>query len=188
MLLDIQQLMEMTDRLSPELDGDGLFRILSSLNLSGKLYDFLDSVGYSHLFPKDGMAPSCVGDHYTNGTIIVIGASEVKANVLLAVAKECGFRKDRFDLNLDYYDSVKYDFNKTRRNSKYALVMFGSVPHSGMAKQDAGSVISKLETPGAGYPPVIRLGSNCLKITKSNFAESLEYAVTQGWITRDFAV
>lgn len=40
-------------------------------------------------------------------------------------------------------------------------------------KGDYGSVISALESED-GYPPVVRLGSNGLKITKSDFRAKLE--------------
>jgi hypothetical protein len=185
MFLEAPQLLDMADVLMSEMDSDRLVRILFKMNSTGRLREFLEDIGYSHLLPSEGMSASCVGDRYPNGKIIVVGASEVKQNVLLAVAKEHGFSKDRFDLLLEYYDCQKYDFGKTRNNSKYALVLFGPVPHSGTSKEDAGSVISKLETPGGGYPPVIRLGSNGLRISKSNFADALEKAVSQGFITKD---
>lgn len=186
MFLDQQQLLDLADSLMAELGDDRLVQLLFKLNNTGRLAAVMDEIGCSHLLPNNGMSFSCAGDHYTNGTIIVIGASEVKRNVLLAIAKEHGFNKDRFEMNLDYYDCERYDFGKTRHNSKYALIMVGPSPHSGKSKEDASSVLTNLERPGAGYPPVIRLGSNGLNISKSNFADALEKAVSQGFITKDF--
>lgn len=42
------------------------------------------------------------------------------------------------------------------------------MPHSGSEKGDSGSIIAALESE-AGYPPVVRLSSSGLKITKSGF-------------------
>ena len=46
------------------------------------------------------------------------------------------------------------------------------MPHSGSGKGDYSSVISAIEAE-EGYPPVVRLGSNGLKITKSDFRSKL---------------
>ena len=53
------------------------------------------------------------------------------------------------------------------------LLIVGPMPHSGSGKGGYGSVISALESED-GYPPVVRLGSNGLKITKSDFRAKLE--------------
>ena len=186
MLLEVQDLIDVAEALKSEIGDDVLNYVLFRMNNSGRLYEFMDSIGYSHLLPS-GVAPSCVDGDSASGKIIVVGESEVKRNVLLAVANSLGFNKNRFEMNLEYYDGERYDFSKTRHKSKYALIMFGPVPHSGVSKENASSVISNLKTPGAGYPPVIELGSNGLKITKSNFAEALENEVSMGYITRDAA-
>jgi len=54
----------------------------------------------------------------------------------------------------------------------YSLIMVGPMPHSGSAKGDYSNIISALESED-GYPPVVRLGSNGLKITKSDFKSKL---------------
>lgn len=47
------------------------------------------------------------------------------------------------------------------------------MPHSGHAKGDYSSVITALEQQ-EGYPPVVRMGTNGLKITKTSFRNTLE--------------
>ena len=42
------------------------------------------------------------------------------------------------------------------------------MPHSTAGKGDSSSAIANMEN-GNGYPKIIRLGSNELKITKTNF-------------------
>ena len=54
--------------------------------------------------------------------------------------------------------------------------MVGPMPHSGSGKGNYSSIISALESE-EGYPPVVRLGSNGLKITKSDFKMKLEEAL-----------
>ena len=46
------------------------------------------------------------------------------------------------------------------------------MPHSGSGKGDSGSIIAALESE-AGYPPVVRLGSSGLKVTKSGFGAKM---------------
>lgn len=58
-------------------------------------------------------------------------------------------------------------------NPNYRLVIVGPMPHSTTGKGESRSTISELEN-GNGYPKVIRLGSNELKITKTNFKQALQ--------------
>ena len=62
------------------------------------------------------------------------------------------------------------------------MIMVGPMPHSAKAKDEYSSVISAIENK-EGYPPVVRLGSNGLKITKSDlkakFAECLNKGLIQ---------
>ena len=46
------------------------------------------------------------------------------------------------------------------------------MPHSGKEKGEHGSIIAAIENQ-EGYPPIIRLGANGLKITKTDFKEKL---------------
>ena len=52
------------------------------------------------------------------------------------------------------------------------------MPHSVKDKGDFSSMITVMEKQ-EGYPPVIRMGSNELKITKSNFEQALKGLLNQ---------
>ena len=66
-----------------------------------------------------------------------------------------------------------FNFKKMYYKPQYALVMVGPMPHSGVGKGDSGSIVAALEN-DEGYPPVVRLGSNGLKITKTDFKNKLD--------------
>lgn len=114
--------------------------------------------------------------------IVVIGASEVKENVLSGIVKTLGLEKDRFEFCLDY-DKVKtYQYNKLRYNPDYRLVLFGPVPHSSTGKNDNSSVIAEMQN-HEGYPRVeVLSGNNAVKITKSNFRKTLSQLVAEQYI------
>lgn len=106
--------------------------------------------------------------YFNNGTIVVLGESNVSEGVLLAIVRGLGFDKRRFEFHLSYDSTKKFDERKMQWNSAYSLVLVGPMPHIGASKGDSNSIISALETT-EGYPPIIRLGTNSLKISKSDF-------------------
>ena len=55
------------------------------------------------------------------------------------------------------------------------------MPHSTAGKGDSSSAIANMEN-ASGYPKVIRLGSNELKITKTNFKMALQEQQAIGYI------
>ena len=161
-MLDVEELLELEDNIRKELD-DHLPAALSMLNRTGELEAFLKMLGMEDLLQSKPLYQV-----YKTGKIIVIGRSDVKAEVLLSIAKSLGLSKERFELHLDYEDGKTFDFEKT-----YALIMVGPMPHSGTGKGDSGSIIAKIEST-EGYPPVVRLGTNGLKITKTDFRNKLK--------------
>ena len=110
---------------------------------------------------------------YKSGKIVVIGQSDVKADVLLSIGKQLGVDKNRFELYLDYEDAKTFKFRKMQWQPSYSVVLVGPMPQSGMSKGDASSIITAIESE-EGYPPVVRLGRNSLKITKTDFREKLK--------------
>lgn len=138
------------------------------MNYSGQLEDFLQLLGMEHLLRKESRY-----EVYKTGKIIVIGQSEVKPETLLSIAKQLGLDKNRFKLYLNYEDAKTFNFCKMQWQPTYSLVMVGPMLHSGSGKGNYGSIISALETDD-GYPPTVRLGSNGLKITKSDFRVKLK--------------
>ena len=166
-MLDVEALLELEDNIRKELD-DHLPAALSMLNRTGELETFLKMLGMEDLLQSKPLYQV-----YKTGKIIVIGRSDVKAKVLLSIAKSLGLSKDRFELYLDYEDGKTFDFEKAHWKPQYALIMVGPMPHSGVSKGNSGSVIAKIEST-EGYPPVVRLGANGLKITKTDFRNKLK--------------
>lgn len=99
----------------------------------------------------------------------------------MAVAHKLGLEKNRFDFYLEYDDAKTFNFKKIQWNSTYTAVLVGPMGHSGAGKGNYSSVISAIESE-EGYPPVIRLGSNELKITKTNFKNKLMELMDSGKI------
>ena len=100
----------------------------------------------------DYLGTEAEGKCNRDGKIIVIGQSEVGKDKLAAVAKKMGIAKDRFEFLLDYKDAKTFDFRS--------------------------SIISAIESE-AGYPPVVKMGTDGLKITKTSFRNTLEYLLTE---------
>lgn len=174
-MLELQELYELEDILRNELE-DRLTEILTRLNRTGQLDQFLQLCGLENLL-------NCESDYnvHKNGRIIVIGQSDVKADVLLSVANKLGIEKNRVELYLNYNDAKKYDFKKIQWNPTYSAILVGPMGHSGSSKGDHSSVIAAIET-AQGYPPIIRLGTNSLKISKSNFKSTLQDLLNAGVI------
>lgn len=170
-MLDISELAELEENIRYELD-ERLEEILIELNRNGKLEDFLHFIGMQRLLQTD--ESSVIRD----GKIIVIGQSEVDKKVLAAVAEKIGIAKERFEFYLEYEDAVKFDFRRIQWSSKYSCILVGPMPHSGNAKGEYESIIAALEHE-EGYPPVGRMGTNELKITKSSFRMALENMISE---------
>ncbi len=169
-MLNVEELLELGDNIKDELD-DHLTAALSRMNRSGQLEEFLRLLGMEHLLQKESGYQV-----YKSGKIVVIGQSDVKPDVLLAIAKRCGLEKGRFELYLDYEDAKTFNFHKMQWQPSYSLLMVGPMPHSGSGKGEYSSIIAAVES-DPGYPPVVRLGTNGLKITKSDFKTKLEEAL-----------
>ncbi len=169
-MLSIEQLEELDERLKYELD-EHLTQILTRLNREGRLEELLAILGFSDLLKPEPMY-TC----FDNGKIVVLGDSNVAEAVLLSIAKGLGIDKKRFEFHLGYEEAKSFDGRKMQWNPAYSLVLVGPMPHSGTSKGDSSSVITALENT-EGYPPVIRLGTNSLKISKSDFKAKLTEAI-----------
>lgn len=176
-MLDPVELKQLEKAIQEELTEILLGR-LTFLNRSGELEDLLQLLGLEKLLYAETN-----NQRYKTGIILVIGQTKVKPEAFHAIGKNLGISKDRFELHLDYNDPKTFKFEKTKNNPEYALIMAGPMPHSGISKGNASGILTALEQPNSGYPPVIRLGSNGLKITKTNFREGLQKALEDGLIT-----
>ncbi len=168
-MMDQYELAEIEEVVKAKID-NSLEEILSRLNRTEQLEGFLEMLGLHELTGNSKT-------FYSNdGKIVVIGQAEISEEVLRAVAKnDFSIDKERFEFVLDYDKAKVYDFGKMQYNEKYSCILVGPMPHSGKAKADYSSIITSLENK-EGYPPVIRMGSNSLKITKTSFREALSYA------------
>lgn len=146
------------------MDSSKVFEIVSILNRTGQLDSLLNMLG---IVCNDSTSlPN------RRGKIVIVGESEISKQQLEGIAKECGIEKSRLEFCLDYYEAKRFNFRKLQYNENYSAILVGPMPHSTWGKDDFSSVLSALEK-SDGYPPVSRLGSNCLKITKSNFKSIL---------------
>ncbi len=165
-MLEINELLELEEQLRTALN-EQLEEILIRLNRNNKLEDLLDLLGMRTM-----LGQSEVNMCNRDGIILVIGQSNVEKGKLVAVAKDFGFSKDRFEFHLEYEDAKTFDFSKTQWSMKYACILVGPMPHSGKAKGDCGSIIAALKQTD-GYPPIIEMGETELNISKTSFRNSL---------------
>ncbi len=156
---------------------DCLTEALTLANRSGQLEELLKLLGLSDLIESKSKF-----DTYPDGKIVVLGGTTVKEEVLLAIGKQFGIDKNRFEMCLDYDSLQKYNVKKMQYAPQYRVILCGPAPHSGKGKEDRGSIIAELENSDA-YPRVERLvAGNELKITKTNFRAKLQELVEEGYI------
>lgn len=177
MALSSVELSELQDQIVNRLP-DEILAILVKLNRTGRLKEWLDMMNMSDLLQGEDEFYS-----YKQGKIVVIGGTKVREDVLLGVAKKLGIEKSRFEFCLDYNQIQKYDFKKMQYAPQYRVILFGPSPHSGRGKRESGSIIAELEHSNA-YPRVIRMQvhNDELKITKSNFEETLKQLIDEDYI------
>ena len=175
-MLSIEELSELEDTIMEVLP-DKRTQILSRANRNGELEELLKLLGLSDLLGSEKHFET-----YKDGKIVVVGGTEVEEAVLTSIGKQLGIDKKRFEFCLDYEDVQKYDFRKMQYAPQYRVVLFGPTPHSGHGKGDSGSIIAEIEKSDA-YPRVERLMSGQeLKITKSNFRETLQKLIDEDYI------
>lgn len=169
-MLDTVELLELEDSLKKELESR-LSEIITQLNRKEQLLDFLDMIGLSNLLSQTKQFKP-----YKTGKIVIVGESEIKPNIIEAILTNLGIDKRRVELYLGYEKAVSFDVSKIQWDADYSLIAFGPVPHSGVSKAEYSSIITRVERED-GFPPVMRLGENELKITKSNFRKMIETAI-----------
>ncbi len=146
-------------------------------NRSENLEKLLSEWGLSELLPQ-----TTAYETIKDGKIVVVGASEVKENVLNGIVKSLGLEKSRFEFCLDYEKAKTFQYKKLRYNPHYRVIIFGPVPHSSTGKNDSSSVIAEM-TNHEGYPRVeVLIGNNAVKITKSNFRDALTKLIRENYI------
>lgn len=159
-----------------EILQDEVWHRLTVANLNGSLEKILRKIGWTDLLGENDINPP-----YPDGKIVVIGESEVKVQILIAIAEQFGISRDRLEFCLDYDKAKTYNYDKLYFEPKYRAVLFGPLPHSTSGKEDFSSVITKMENT-VGYPQIIRISesdSGHLKITKSSFRKAIENLMTK---------
>lgn len=175
-MLNQYELMNLESVLRTALN-ENLVGILSRLNSMDRLGEFLDMIGLGDLWPNQKVYQS-----FKNGKILIIGYTSIKPKDIEGVVKAAGIDKRRIELCIDYEEAKKYDIKKKLQyNTDYSLVLAGPMGHSGKGKDEYSSKLTAMEKED-GYPRVIRLGCNELKITKEGIKKSLKEALDKGWI------
>ncbi|MBO4485303.1 MAG: hypothetical protein J5738_07945 [Lachnospiraceae bacterium] len=169
-MYDCYELEEIEEKVRFKFENN-LEEILTRLNRTEELETFLKMMGLQELVEHDKRVYAC------GGKILVIGQSEIGADKLKGIASGVfGIDKDRVECLLEYEDAKGFDFSKIKYNEKYSCILVGPMPHSGKVKSKYSGIITSLEN-DEGYPPVVRMGAQSLKITKTSFREALAYAV-----------
>ena len=172
-MLDSERLEELIDAITEKI-------VLA--NRTGDLEGLLEKWDLNEFISKDSLSSNDFYDTLKSGKIVVIGASQVKEHDLLGIIKSLGIDKERFEFCLDYDAIESYNFKKMQWDINYRLVIVGPMPHSTTGKGSSRSTITEMEKIGNGYPKVIRLGTNELKITKTNFKNVLQEQLALNYI------
>ena len=173
-MLEYDMLEGLADEIRERLVVD-LPSIVIRLNRKERLADWLDLMGMGDLLPAT--EPSY--KPYNTGKIIILGGSSVKEKDIIGLVKQLGIEKDRLECCLDYESTVNFNYKKMMYDPNYSLILVGPMPHSTTGKGDFSSTIAAMEQT-EGYPPVIRLGNNGLKVSKSGIRDALIKAMESG--------
>lgn len=162
---------------------DNLLPILTVLNRTDRLADFLEMIGLKDLLhPKP--------EHYCStksGIILVLGGCNVKEEKMQGVLKDLRINKNRLECYLDYDKAKSFNYRSIQYKPKYAMILVGNMGHKAKDIGDYSSAIAMMEQE-EGFSPVIRLGTNGLKITKSNFYEAIKNAIDTGMLKPDVSI
>ncbi len=183
--LDSDELIQLIESIQLELTEEKLTEVIIRLNRTGRLDELLELLSMTDIISPEQDYQSGL---LKTAKIVVFGESKLKANVLTAVGEKLGISKDRFEFHLDYHDAKTFDFSKFQYNPNYSLILVGPMGHSGRSKEGDSSVISHIAHE-EGYPPVVKLiAGSQLKITKTNFRDTLKKQLDNGRIMADIPV
>lgn len=106
--------------------------------------------------------------------IIVFGRTEIKQNILDAIAKDLGIQPERIDY-ISYDDTTNYDIGNLEYSNKYSDILVGPVPHKAKNMGDYSSMIESIESNVECFPPLIRVTdeTGTLRISKTSFKNAL---------------
>jgi len=160
-----------------------LHREIKQAYKDGTIEEYLEKVEMADLLPQQDPQP--IYDTLADGKILIVGQTKLKPKDIYAICKNQGIDKTRLELHLNYEDVKSMDFRKYQYQANYRLMLFGPVPHSGVAKGDKSSIINELES-SDGYPKIIRMtDANSMKITKSNLKRVIGEEIISGYLEID---
>lgn len=115
-----------------------------------------------------------------NGKILILGASQVDENVMLAIAKkEFGFDKNDIEFEIDY-NKVVSRAGRIQIDGRYKGIIFGCCPHKVAGLGDWTSIIEKIH---AHDDSIISVDARCkaggLKVTKESYRTALRSVVSK---------
>lgn len=166
-MVDVSALFESKDDIQSFIN-ENFVSILTTLNRSERLDDFFEMIGMPNPFNRERVwKPS------KHGKVVVLGQSSISKTDMLVSAGKMGFDKSRFEFHLNYDEMKNMRIDNYKYKDCYCAILAGPMPHSGTGKGDFSSIITALENE-EGYPHVIRMGENGLKITKSGFKKALQ--------------
>lgn len=175
--LGYEELDALETRIIEILNEEGLLHTLIQLNTSERLGVFLDLLGHPELLEKEENYFNAPAD----GKVIILGESSIKNADIISAFKGFGIAKERIELHTEY-DLGGFNIETLRFSPKYALILFGPVPHSLQGRGNHTSVIITVEKE-QGYTHSIRMLANGeLKITKASLKEAIQKAIDNGWI------
>lgn len=178
-MLDVEQILEIKEVLIQNAE-----EILCDMNRQGTINSFLNITGLDYLLAEDERDANTQDK---SGKIVIIGDSKISNKIIRGIFKDMGISPDRAILHTDYHKVQKLNYHDMQYNDNYALILFGPVGHSARDKGMYGSIITALEQED-GYPPVLRLGENKLKISKTGLKNALKTAITEGYIEQDLEI
>ena len=163
LVVQVEDLTRLADKVANEFL-DNSESIIADLYARGKLEEFLDLVKMRRLANEITSSPSIKAKK-----IVVVGQSSGASERDYRLAAESmGVDPNTIEFYLNYEDGKKMRFEKYKGNKDYCAILVGPIPHSSKSKGDYPSAVAMMEHE-EGYPRVIKLGKNGLKLTTQSF-------------------
>ncbi len=153
---------------------------LSVANIDGSLQDIIAKLGWETLLPNQA-EPLFT---FKRGKILVIGEQTVETEILRMTANRLGLDSNRFEFQLGYEAAKTYNYAKLAYNTNYRVILIGATPHSTTGTGNSGSLLAELQNHPDKYPRTcdLRTGDGTLKITKTNFKQTLQKLLEEDYI------
>lgn len=173
-MLQAEHLQELSDKVAEDFLENSV-EIISMIFAKGKIDEFLELTGQKHFKDEILSKPKIVAKK-----ILVIGQTSGNSEKdFKTMAQNMGVDPNSLELYLDYHDAKKINFEKFRNKPEYCAIMIGPMPHSGKSKGDYSSVVRMLEEE-PGFPRIIKLGENGLKLNITSFQKGICQLAMEG--------